>query len=135
MTDITRTAAKVAPVFGIQAEIIDVITSVTVLAGQAVTIGTDGQLDLAGGATGGNAASLRGIALKGGAAGDSIPVLKKGGLEGFAVSGLNGDVPVYVSATDGELADAAAAVAKIAGVVLVLPNSTKIIYVDVPWNN
>jgi len=137
MTDLVRTAAKVGAVFTQHAEIMDLITSVTVEAGQAVAIGSDGQLDLADGSTGLNAAATRGIALKAGVAGQVVPVLKRGGLEGFAVSALNGDVPVYVSATAGELADAAAAVPFQVGVVMVLPdgNATKIIYIDIPWNN
>jgi hypothetical protein len=135
MTVITRTKAQVSPVFQQQAEILDIIASVAVEAGEAVTIGTDGQLDLAIGNTGGNAASCRGIALQDGAIGDVVPVLKRGGLEGFAVSALDADAPVFVSATAGELDDSAAAVSKQVGVVYQLTNGDKIIYIDVPWNN
>lgn len=138
MADLTRTAAKVGAVLTQHAEIIDLITSVTVEAGEAVVIGTDGQLDLADGSTGGNAAATRGIALKAGVAGQVVPVLKRGGLEGYDVSGEDGDAPVFVSgANTGELADTAGGVSFQVGVVMVLPdgNATKIIYIDIPWNN
>jgi hypothetical protein len=138
MTDITRTKAKVGAVYGLHAVIIDVESSVTVEAGQAVAIGTDGKLDLADASTSGNAAACRGLALKDGVSGDSIPVLMQGGVEGFSVSSLDGDAPVYVSATGsgGSLADAAGAVTKQVGVVMLLPGtSQKIIYIDCPWNN
>lgn len=137
MADLTRTKAQVGVVFSDRAEIYNFITSVTVEAGEAVAVGTDGQLDLADGSTGGNAAATRGIALNDGAAGDAVSVLKSGAVYGFDLSGLNGDAPVYVSATDGELADAAAAVSFQIGIVHVLAdaNASKVLFIDVPWNN
>ena len=137
MADLTRTKEKVGVVFGIQSWVIDVESSVTVEAGEAVAIGTDGKLDLADASTGGNAAACRGIALKDGASGSVVPVLMHGAVEGFDLSGLNGDAPVYVSAANtGELADAAGTVSKIVGVVYVIPgtNSQKVLFVDCPWN-
>jgi len=137
MADLTRTAAKVAAVFRTESLVLDIETSVTVGAGEAVAIGTDGKLDLADGSTGGNALATRGIALRDGVAGDVIPVLIRGGLEGFDVSSIDGDAPVYVSgANTGELADGAGAVSKIVGTVFLIPGtSDKIIWIDVPWAN
>lgn len=137
MTDLTRTQAQVAAAFLQEAEIINVEASVAITQGQPVTIGSDGKLDVSDGATAGDAAATRGIALKAGGAGDAIPVLKRGGLEGFDVSGLDGDAPIYVSgAAVGELADSAGGVSFQVGVVYLVPGTTeKMIYVDVPWNN
>lgn len=136
MADFTRTAAQVAAVFLQEAEIVNVEASVTIAAGELCTIGTDGKLDLCDGSTGGDALSARGIALKGGGSGDVLPILKRGGLEGFDVSGSDGDAPVYASANTGELADAAAAVDFQVGVVYLIPGTTsKIIYIDIPWNS
>ena len=131
MADIVVTAAKVGAVFSPDCLIRDIIAGVTITAGQAVSINTSGKLVLADGSTG-TTLPFRGIALKGGGAGEVIPVLIKGWAEGFAVSALDADVLLYVSATAGALADAAAGVEIQAGRVFVLSNAsaTKIVWID-----
>lgn len=138
MADLTRTKAQVGVVFSDRAEIYNFITSVSVEAGEAVAVGTDGQLDLADASTGGNAAATRGIALNDGIAGQAVSVLKSGAVYGFDLSGLDGDAPVYVSdANTGELADAAGTVSFQIGIVHILAdaNASKVLFVDVLWNN
>lgn len=134
MTDIVVAAAKVGAVFSIQAEIIDLMAGETITAGQVVYTKTDGTVALCDG----NATGLeqaRGIALKAAKAGQVVPVLKKGGCEGFVVSGLNADAVLYTSNTPGALADAAGTLEVVCGRVMVLPdgNSTKICYFDFSW--
>lgn len=134
MADLTRTEAQVSRLFALHEIVVDFLASEAIEAGQPVVVGTDGKCAVADGSTGGNAALTRGIAAKAGDAGASIPVLKLGGLGGFDVSGLNCGDPVYVSATAGELADAAGAVSfQIGTVQLLTDGQTKYIYVDVPW--
>jgi hypothetical protein len=134
MTAIAVVAAEVGAVFGIQAEIIDMIAGATITAGQVVYQNTSGRAALADA----NATGLeqaRGIALKGAVSGQVVPVLKKGGVEGFTVSGMNGDAVAYLSDTAGALDDAAGTLTVVCGRVLVLPdgNNTKILYVDFSW--
>ena len=134
MTDIAVDATKVGAVFSIQAEIIDLIAGATITAGQIVYTATDGKVGIADA----NATGLeqaRGIALAGAVAGQVVPVLKKGGCEGFVVSGLDGDAVLYLSDTAGALADAAGTLEVVAGRVMVLPdgNASKIGYFDFSW--
>lgn len=134
MADLTVTAAKVGAIFGIQALIIDVEAGATITRGQACYIDTNGQAQLADASVAGTA-QARGIALKDVGSGDTVPLLVRGGLEGVDVSSMNGDAPIYVSDTAGALADAAGTVSKQVGVVMVVPGtSTKVAFIDVPWN-
>ena len=134
MTAIAVVAAEVGAVFGIQAEIIDLMAGGTITAGQVVYTAATGKVAIADA----NATGLeqaRGIALKGAVAGQVVPVLKKGGVEGFTVSGMDGDAVAYLSDTAGALDTAAGTLTVVCGRVMVLPdgNSTKILYVDFSW--
>jgi hypothetical protein len=74
---------------------------------------------------------FRGIALKSVAAGQPVPVLVRGVVFGFTVSGLAYDAAVYVSDTAGSLADAAGTTSLVAGRVVPLTDRglTKVLYV------
>ena len=132
MTDLTVTAAKVGRVFPQNDEVISVKLYETVTAGQAAyqtTAGLFGLCDT-------NAAGLqqfRGVFLQGGGAGQTVPMLKRGCVEGLGVSSLNGDAVIYASDTAGALADAAGTLTVVAGRVFVLPNGSKVAYIDAQW--
>jgi hypothetical protein len=137
MTDVALTATKIAPVYALEHEIYTFIAGTTITAGQSVclTIAT-GKLDLADANGSGNTLQVRGIALNGGGAGDSIAVLKRGWVEGFTVSGLAYDLVIYQSNTAGALGDSAGGSSIYVGRILPLPDAptlTKCLYVDVLW--
>lgn len=135
MADIALTAAQVRPIDPVESEIIDLIASVAITKGQVVYIDTAGKAAIADGSAAGTA-QARGIALESVGAGQVVSVLKRGRLAGFTVSGLNGDARLYLSATAGALADAAAVVAVTCGRVVVMndgPTLTKVAYFDFDW--
>lgn len=133
MTDITVTAAKVSRIYPNADEVHAVKLGETVTAGQVLNIDTDGTMGLADANGSGNELQPRYIALEGGAAGAVIPAMKRGWLEGYTVSSLNGDALLYLSNTAGALADAAGGTTAVCGRVVMLPNGTKVTYVDFDW--
>jgi len=134
MADITRTKAQVAVVFPQNAEIYDFIATEAIEAGQPVYQLTTRKVGVADANAAGKQ-QVRGIALKDVGAGQAVSVLKKGHVEGFDVSGLNGDALVYLSDTAGELADAAGTLSVTVGRVFGLSdaNLTHVLYVDADW--
>ena len=122
MAVITVTAARVAPLFE-NMETRSVRVSVAVTAGQLVYIADTGLAALASGAAAGTA-QARGVVLKAAAAGEVTSILLQGEVEGFNVSALDYDVPVYVSDTAGALDTAAGTVNVIVGRVVPVPLST-----------
>lgn len=96
----------------------------TGVAAEAVTIGQVVRIDTTTGKiTKSNATSAAegrslGLALRTAAAGEAVTVLREGIVDGWDLSGLNYDAAVYVSNTDGGLADAAGTVSVEAGRVL-----------------
>lgn len=111
-TDISVTAAQVAPVFvkfG-KSEIYTGIAGVTITAGQAIyVVAATGLLALADADTGAGdqAAQFRGIALNGGGAGQAIDYIQHGCVYGFDLSSESYDDELFLSATPGAIADAA----------------------------
>lgn len=133
MADITVTAAAVAPVFPNDAEIHTLIAGEAIMAGQAVIIDTTtGRAMLASAAVDGTAGA-RAIALTGGAAGQAISALKKGHCAGFSLDALGYDAQVFLSDTEGAVADAAGTVSTPMGRVAALPDGTKCVYFDIRW--
>ncbi len=134
MADLVITAAQVGAIFARDAEIINVIAAVAITKGDAIALNTSGQAVLADASTSA-ANGFRGIALETVGANQAFSMLKRGGLEGFAVSSLNGDVQLFLSDTAGRLADAAGAVSVQVGRVFVLPdgNATKVVYLEADW--
>ncbi len=92
----------------------------TITAGQACRFdATTGQIAL-GNATSAGEAALGGIALNGGAAGVTVTIIHQGPVDlgKDVLSALNFGASVYLSDTDGVLADAAGTVSKVIGVVI-----------------
>lgn len=91
----------------------------TITAGQYVRLNTTtGKVELGNGT---NAAEARagGIAVNGAVAGETVRMVRKGVLDmGDALGGLTYDDDVYLSDTDGTLADAAGTVSLIVGTVI-----------------
>jgi hypothetical protein len=137
MTDLTLTAAQVAPVFPTEAEIFDFVCGATITQGQAVRQNTAGKAALADANAGSGAEKFRGLALAGGGAGQGISVLKRGHVHGFDLSGVAYDGLVYLSDTAGALADAPSATNPVpVGRVVALAdaNATKVLYLDADWS-
>lgn len=134
MADITCTAAQVAVVFPMQAEIYDFIATEAITAGQPVYQLTTGKVGVADANAGGKQ-QFRGIALKSVAAGQAVSVLKKGHLYGYTLTGLNRDALVYLSDTAGSLADGVGTMTVNCGRVFSLTDSdlTKILYIEADW--
>jgi len=135
MADLTVTAAQVAAIDPLKAEIYSMIAAETITAGKAVyqtTSGTAGVAD----ANVANKQQIRGIALNGGGAGQAIDVLKKGRCYGFTLSDQTYDDPIFLSDTAGALADAAGTLTVPCGLVVAMSDSslTKVLYVDCRWN-
>lgn len=107
-----------------------------VTAGQAVRLDTStGKFTKSNGSASGEA-RIYGIATKTVAAGEPVTAIRKGVMDGFALSGLNYDAAIYLSDTDGTLADAAGTVSVVVGRVIPATGTTlgtgfdKILFVD-----
>jgi hypothetical protein len=132
MADITVTAAKVAVANHCEAEIFDVTLAATVTAGQALYLTSAGTYGVADANDSGKQ-QVRGIALKGGAAGQTIPMCKKGALYGFTLTSQAYDASIYLSDTAGALADAAGTMTVCVGRVIPAndsPTYTKLLFVE-----
>lgn len=134
MTAISVTAAQVGRVFPQSDEVISVKLAEAVTAGQTayqLTAGTFGVAD----ANAAGKQQFRGIFLEAGAAGQVVPMLKCGYVYGYSVSGLNADVPVYLSDTAGSLDDTAGTMTVIPGRVVALTDGTKVVYIEARWTH
>ncbi len=134
MADIAMVAAQAAICFPEKAEIFDFIAGEAITRGQAVYQASTGKIGVADANVAGKQ-QFRGIALRGGSAGQAISVLRYGHVAGFAVSGLNADAPVYLSDTAGALADAAGTMTVNAGRVVALTDAalTKVVFIEADW--
>jgi hypothetical protein len=137
MADIALTAAQIAAVKPEISEIIDVTLAATVTKGQALyLVAASGKYGVADANDSGKE-QVRGIALKAGAAGETIPMLKRGPVAGFTISGMNYDAPAYLSNTAGALADAAGTMTVVVGRVIPLndsPTFSKVLWVDCDYS-
>ena len=136
MADIALTATQIGLVWPDDQEVYAWEAAVTITAGQAVYINSNGKLDLAD-ANGSGTLQFAGIALNGGGAGQTIDVIKRGALYGFTISGLAYFAPVYLSNTAGSLADAAGTSSNVVGRVIPLNNTgtlTKVLWVNAQWS-
>lgn len=132
MTAIVATAAQVDRVFPDFDEVIPCYVIEAVTRGQAASQATTG-FQVADANDSGHQ-QFRGVYLESGVAGDIVPVLKRGVVSGFAVSGLNADAIVYLSDTAGSLDDAAGTMTVRCGRVIIGPDkSTKLVYIDADW--
>jgi len=133
MADLTVTAAKVSPVYPINAEIHTYIASSAVTAGQAVYVVTSTGKVAPADANAANKQQVRGIALQGVAAGQAVDVLVRGHIYGYTLTSQSYDDPIYLSDTEGALADAAGTLTVPVGLVVALPDKdlTKVVYIQI----
>lgn len=104
--------------------VVESILQITLPAAEAIEAGaavrldtTNGKITNANGTTTAEARFL-GIALKSVAAGEAVTVLRRGVIEGFNLSSLAYDAPVYLSNTDGAIDTAAGTVSVVVGRVI-----------------
>jgi hypothetical protein len=115
--------AAIALVTANKVEVVETIdqhtapAAVAVTAGQAVQLGTAGKWILAKATTAALARRTY-IATRTVLAGEALTGIRQGVMDGFDLSGLAYNAPVYLSDTDGGVADAAGTVATIIGYVL-----------------
>lgn len=136
MGDITRTAAKVAPVFPDEAEMFPAILAATVASGQLGYYTSAGKIDLADGNGSGTTAPA-GLAMDAGGAGQATNLLRRGHVYGWDLSGMAYWDPVYMSNTAGELSTTAGGTSVVVGRVVPLSdngNLTKVLFIDMDWS-
>ena len=130
MADLSLTPAQVAPCYSDRAEIVNHVAGADLTAGDAVTFNATGAVIQAD-ANDAAANTFRGIALQTVKSGQPVAVLYRGHVYGFAVSGLNANVAVYVSDTVAKLADTASVTKTlVAGYVVALSDKTKVLFID-----
>lgn len=134
MADLAYTEANVAVVFPLKAEIHTVILGAAVEAGQAVYLDSSGDGDLADASAAGTA-TLKGLALNSGGAGQAINILKRGHVFGFTLTQAY-EAQIFLSDTAGDLADAAGTVSVPCGRVVSMTDKdrTKVLFFDIAWN-
>lgn len=104
MADIALTTANTV-------RVVESVVQMTLPAAEAITAGQAVRLDTSSGkftkanGTAAGEARIYGIAAKTVAAGMPVTAVRKGVIDGYALSGLNYDAAVYLSDTDGTLAD------------------------------
>lgn len=129
MADIALTADDVRRIFPVE-RTYDHIAAAAITRGQLVYMNTSGKVDLANAAVTGTAQVL-GMALKDAAAGQVVPILYRGWVAGFTVSGVAYEGRLYLSAvTAGAMADAAGAVSVTVARIRAVNDSdlTKLVY-------
>lgn len=134
MTDISILSTGVREVFADKNDTFDMIATEAITKGQLVYQTSAGKAGVADANASGKQ-QARGIALKSVAAGEPVPVLRRGYIAGFDISSLNYDVAVYLSDTAGALADAAGTMTVNCGRVVSMtdPDLSKILFVDFDW--
>jgi hypothetical protein len=134
MADLSIGSNGIHLVFSNEAEIKDMIAAEAITAGQPVYRTSAGKAGVADANAAGKQ-QFRGIALRDAGVGQPCPVLKKGFLAGYVLSGVAYDGPVFLSDTVGKLADAAGTMSVNCGRVHALPDPdlTKVLYVEADW--
>lgn len=136
MADIALTAAQVDAAKPEISEIVDVTLAETVTRGQALYLASSGKYGVADANASGKQ-QFRGLALRGGAAGETVPMLKRGPVAGFTLTSQAYDAPIYLSDTAGALADGVGTMTVVAGRVAPLndsPTFTKVLWVDADYS-
>lgn len=134
MADIAIATNGVHLVHADKAEIVDLIAVEAITAGQAVYQTSAGKAGVAD-ANGAGKQQFRGIALKAAAAGQPVPVLKRGWIAGYTLTGVAYDGIVYLSDTAGALGETVGTMTVNVGRCQAMtdPDLTKILYVDADW--
>lgn len=123
-------------------EVVESFLQMTLPAAEAISAGQAVRLDTSTGkftksnGTSTGEARIYGIATKTVAAGEPLTAIRKGVLDGYALASLNFDAKVFLSDTDGTLADAAGTVEVVIGRVIPATGVTlgtaydKVLFVD-----
>lgn len=134
--EVALTAARIAVVDVRVAEIYSYKAAAALTKGQALYfVAADGTVGVADANDSGKQ-QFRGIALQAVAAGQTVDVLKRGRVEGYTVSGLSYDDPIYLSDTAGSLSTAVGTMTVNCARVVPLNDKdlTKVLYIDANWN-
>jgi len=134
MADITVTAAQVALIDPLKAEVYSVIAAEAITAGQVVFFDNTGKAQLADANAAGEL-QARGIALNAAGIGMAVDIVKRGRVAGFTLTDQAYGAPIYLSNTTGALADAAGATTVPVGSVIPLSDRdrTKALYAEFRW--
>ena len=134
MADITVTAAQVAAVYPLKAEIYNGIATESITAGQALYMTSAGKYGVADANASGKQ-QFRGIALNAAGAGQAVNVLRHGHIAGFTLGTY--DSLVYLSDTAGVLGDAAGTMSVRVGRVDSISDTslTKVLFVEVDFTH
>ena len=140
MADLALTAAQISAVYPQFAEVYSFIAAETITAGQVVAFDTsadDDKLYVADGDDG-DIDQPVGVALEGGGAGQAIPVLVRGFVEGYTVSAIANYTLLYLSDTAGAIATTGAESTANAAMGRIMPNSQStprlLVFVDCSFN-
>ena len=128
VTDIVVTTAKVGRPYTVDDSMVTITAGTTIAAGQAVYVDSNGKLAVSD-ASVVSTAKVDGIAVNSASAGQAVHVLRRGFIEGFAVSGMAYRDTVYLSDTAGALNTAAGTEPLVVGKILPL-DTTKYLYID-----
>jgi hypothetical protein len=104
-------------------EVVESLEQATLVAAEAIEAGEAVRIDTAGKFTGANGTTttenrIYGIAVKSVPAGMPVTAIRKGVLDGFAITAMAFDAPVYLSDTDGVLGTTAGTVSTVVGRVI-----------------
>lgn len=140
MADLALTAAQISAVYPQFAEVYPFIAGTTITAGQVVAFNTSTDDDLLyiGDGDDGDLDQPVGVALEGGAAGQAIPVLVRGFVDGYTVSAIANYTLLYLSDTAGAIATTGAESTANAAMGRIMPNSQStprlLVFVDCSFN-
>lgn len=129
MTAVTVTAAKVGPIWPLEAKIRTRIAAEALTMGDSVYVNSNGKVAKSNGGAAGTA-KFRGVALQTVAAGQAVDVQFEGEIGGYDVSGLAYDAVVYLSDTAGKFDTAAGTVSVVAARVVPISDKdlTKVLW-------
>ncbi len=125
MTDLTILSTGISPVWPEQAEIKACKAAADLTAGNSLHTDANGKMNKSDANGSSPANRFRGIALQTVKAGQTFDNLIEGYIQGYDLSGLAYDAPVYVSDTAGALADAAGTTSLLVGRVVPLNDKDK----------
>jgi hypothetical protein len=134
MADIAISSNGVHLVQADKAEIVDMIAVEAITAGQPVYQTSAGKAGVAD-ANGAGKQQFRGIALKAASAGKAVPVLKRGWIAGYVLTGVAYDGIVYLSDTAGSLGETTGTMTVHCGRCRAMtdPDLTKVLYIEADW--
>jgi len=129
--ELTVTAAQVAVIDPLKAEIFTGIAGEAITAGLPLYMAATGLLGIADA----NAAGFfqcRGIALNAAGAGQAVDYIKRGRLAGMGTGAVNCSVPIFVSDTVGRIATSAGSTSVCVGIVVPMSDKdlTRVLYVE-----